>query len=280
MLIVDNNGCGQSLGHQTGGIKRPMNRLWFPSFRATRVWYRHYLVWRKTALASTVGSLGEPFLYLLGMGYGLGSFIGDVGDVSYLVYVAAGILASSTMHTATFEATYGGFTRMVQQKTYHAIIVTPVRVADVVAGEILWAASKSLYAGVAIFLVGRLMGAFPSSLAIWVLPVVFLAGLTFGSMAMVVTAMAPGYDFFLYYFTLVITPMLLFCGVFYPISSLPPMVQHVAAFLPLTHVIALIRPLATGQPLEAAAVHLVSIVLYTLASYFVAAHLVRRRIII
>ncbi|MBF0107551.1 MAG: ABC transporter permease [Magnetococcales bacterium] len=251
-----------------------------PSAGFVQVWLRHFMVWRKTAAASLAGSLGEPFLYLLGLGYGLGRFVGSIGEMDYLVYLASGILAGNSMNSATFEAVYGGFTRMTRQNTFHAMLATPLRVADVVAGEVAWSATRSLFSGVAILAVGVGLGAFSPSGALAALSVVLLSGIAFGAMAMVVTAISPGYDFFLYYFTLVTTPMFLFCGVFYPVTALPSFVQSLVTLLPLTHVVALLRPLATGTLPEAAAIHLAVIGAYALVSFILAVFLVRRRIIV
>lgn len=257
---------------------------YLPNRGCLRVWQRHFLVWRKTSLASLVGSLGEPLLYLLGMGYGLGKLVGNINGGDYLFFVTAGILAANSMNTATFEVIYGGFTRMTRQNTFHAMITTPLRVVDVVAGEVLWAASKALIAGTAIFLVGSLLNAFPVQLPeqatlLLTLPVVFLSGLMFAAMGMVITAIAPSYEFFLFYFTLVTTPMILFCGVFYPVQTLPEMVQHVVVFLPLTHVIQLIRPLASGLIPETPLLHITVLIMYACSAFVLAVTLVKKRIV-
>ncbi|MEO5377257.1 MAG: ABC transporter permease [Magnetococcus sp. DMHC-6] len=258
------------------------NRInaFFPSTRFFPVWRRHFLVWRKTALASLVGNLGEPILYLLGMGYGLGRFVGTLEQLPYLLYVASGILAVSSMNTATFESLYGAFTRMTRQNTFLAMLTTPLQVADIVAGEVVWAATKALFAGMAIFIVGSFLEAFPAKTALLALPVVFLSGLAFSSLAMVVTAVAPSYEFFLYYFTLVTTPMFLFCGVFFPVDSLPSWVQFLVTLLPLTHVIHLIRPLTTGLPLETPGLHLIILIIYIMGGFGLAVHLIKKRLLI
>ena len=253
---------------------------YIPSKLFFQVWRRHFLVWRKSAATSLMGTLGEPFLYLLGMGYGLGRFVGEIEGISYLVYITSGILAASSMNTATFEALYGGFTRMTRQNTFQAMLATPLRVADIVAGEVGWGATKALISGLAIFLAGNLLGSIPSQTAFLVLPVVFLSGMVFTSMALVVVALAPNYDFFLYYFTLVTTPMFLFCGVFYPIDSLPETAQMVAAHLPLAHVVALIRPLTIGIPLENPAFHIISLLIYGAVTFFLAVQLLKKRLIV
>ncbi|MBF0283976.1 MAG: ABC transporter permease [Magnetococcales bacterium] len=251
----------------------------FPTRRFVQPWRRHFLVWRKTFAASLMGSLGEPLLYLLGLGYGLGKFIGEVEGVPYLFYLAAGILAGNSMNAATFEALYGGFTRMTRQYTFHAMLATPLSVADVVAGEIAWAASKSLISGSAIYLVGVGLGIFSPWQGLAALPVVFLSGLVFASLAMTVTAISPNYEFFMYYFTLVTTPMFLFCGVFFPADGLPQAVQGVVQLLPLSHVAALIRPLSAGVVPEDAWMHLSALAGYFVVAGSLAVRLVQRRMV-
>ena len=216
----------------------------------------------------------------MGMGYGLGRFVGEIDGVAYLVYLTSGILAASSMNTATFEALYGGFTRMTRQNTFHAMLATPLGVADIVAGEVIWGATKSLISGLAIFIVGHILGSITSETAFLVLPVVFLSGLVFTSMALVVVAIAPNYDFFLYYFTLVTTPMFLFCGVFFPVDSLPQTAQAIANMLPLAHVVSLIRPLAIGLPLENPLFHIAVLALYAALTFFLAVRLLKKRLIV
>ena len=248
--------------------------------RALAVWHRNFLVWRKLAVASMVGNFGDPFLYLLGLGYGLGMFIGEMSGIPYMAFLASGILCSSAMNTATFESTYSVFTRMTQQFTWDGMLATPLSIPDIVAGEMLWAATKSLIAGTAIFIVAGLLGGIQSwETAILALPVVLLAGLCFASLGLVVCMLSPSYDFFLYYFTLAVTPMFLFCGVFYPITALPEPVQMFAQALPLTHAVDLIRPLLTELPLQAAWLHIGVLIAFTAGGYLLAVRLARRRLL-
>ena len=98
--------------------------------------------------------------------------------------------------------------------------------------------------------------------------------------ALAVSAVAPSYDFFSYYMTLVITPMFILCGVFYPITSMPEVVQHAVLALPLTHAVALVRPLVTGAPVEFPLVHLAVLAGFAASGFYVAVALVRRRFIV
>lgn len=247
---------------------------------AIAVWHRNILVWRKLIGPAIVMNFGEPALYLLGLGYGLGFFIGEMGDLPYLSFLASGIVASSAMTTATFEGMYSVFTRMVTQRTYEAILATPLEVDDILAGEMLWCATKSVFSGAAILAVATLLGVVSDWQALWAIPVVFLVGLTFAGPAMIMSALASNYDFFNYYFVLIITPMFIMCGVFYPISTLPEAIQGFVQLLPLTHAVALTRPLVTGQALSQPLLHLAVLIGYATVSYYIAVVLVRRRLVI
>ncbi|MFQ5993546.1 MAG: ABC transporter permease [Acidiferrobacterales bacterium] len=248
--------------------------------RSLSVWKRNALVWRKLIGPSVVINFGEPLLYLLGLGYGLGLFIGQMAGMDYLTFLASGIVASSAMTTATFEGMYSVYTRMVPQRTYDAMLATPIEVDDILAGEMLWCATKSLISGVGILIVATLLGAVGDLRAVLALPIVFLIGLSFAGPAMVMSAMSPGYDFFNYYFTLVITPMFIVSGVFYPVTVLPEALQAFVQFLPLTHAVALVRPLVAGQPLTDVPLHLLVLLGYASVGYYVAVILTRRRLVV
>lgn len=241
------------------------------------VWRRNYLVWRKLALASMFGNLADPMIYLFGLGFGLGLMVGEVEGVPYIAFLAAGTVASSVMMSASFEAMYSGFSRMHVQRTWEAIMHTPLTLGDIVIGEIVWAGSKAVLSGVAIMLVAGLLGyaRFPSMLA--AVPVIALAGVAFASLAMVVTALAPSYDFFMFYQTLVITPMLLLSGIFFPLSKLPEPVQQAALALPLAHAVDLIRPAMLDRPMTEAPLHLAVLGAYAIIPFLACAGLFRRR---
>ncbi len=253
-----------------------------PRFRnaAFALWRRNTLVWRKLLGPSLLINFGEPFLYLIGLGYGLGLFIGEMTGMPYLTFLASGILASSPMNTASFEAMYSVYTRMIPQRTYEAILTTPMEVADILVGEMLWCATKAVINGAAILAVAALLGAVAGWQALWVLPIQFLVGIAFAGPALVMSSLARGYDFFNYYVTLLITPMFVLSGVFYPVSSLPAALQGVVQFLPLTHAVDLIRPLVAGQPVTDVALHLGVLAAYGIVGYLVAVKLVRRRLLV
>jgi lipooligosaccharide transport system permease protein len=247
--------------------------------RLLPVWRRNFLVWRKLAVPSMLGNLGDPLIYMLGLGYGLGAFLPQVGGVPYIVFLAAGTVCFSVMNSATFEALYSSFSRMHVQKTWDSILNAPIALDDVVAAELAWCAAKSFLSGLAIMIVIWVLGLTSSALTLWVLAAVPLIGLAFGALALIATALSPSYDFFMYYFTLFVTPMGMLCGVFYPIDALPAALQAVSWVLPLTHATELVRPLILGRIPEHAVLNVAVLLAYALAGFYAAMILFRRRLL-
>lgn len=181
--------------------------------------------------------------------------------------------------SASFEAMYSAFSRMHVQKTWDAILNAPLTLDDVLFGELVWAASKSFLSGCAVLIVAAVLGLIPSPLALAVIPLIFLTGLAFAGLGLIMTALSPSYDFFMYYFTLCVTPMMLLCGVFFPLYELPVAAQWAAQLLPLTHAVALARPLVSGEVPPAWALHIAVLALYAVASAYLALALSRRRLL-
>jgi len=250
------------------------------SLRFTAVWRRHFLVWRKLAIPSILGNLADPLIMLFGLGYGLGSVLGNISGTSYFAFLAGGFLGTATMYAATFEALFSAFSRMHVQKTWEAIVNAPMTLDDVLAGEWTWAATKALSAGLCMLAVVAVVGyaSFPHSLA--AIPVLALIGLAFGGLGLCVNALATGYDFFSYYMTLLLTPMMLLSGVFFPIEQLPAAVRFIAQALPLYHGIELVRPLLAGGWPADVLVHLAVLAAYAVGGFYVATVLTRRRLLL
>lgn len=247
------------------------------SLRALAVWRRNFLVWRKLALPSLLGNLADPMIYLFGLGYGLGGLLPQIEGVPYIAFLAAGTVCASTMNAASFEALYSAFARMHVQRTWEGIMNAPISLDDVLAGECLWAAAKASLSGAAILAVIWALGYVASPLALWALPAIFLTGLCFAALGLIVTAVSPSYDFFMYYFTLFVTPMVLLCGVFFPVDQLPAFVQSAAAWLPLWHSVALIRPLIFGELPANPLLNIAALSAIAVLAFWIAAGLARRR---
>lgn len=250
-----------------------------PSLRFVHIWRRNRLVWTKLAIPSMLGNLADPMLYMLGLGYGLGAMMPEVVGLSYIAFLAAGTVCSSTMMSASFEAMYSSFSRMHVQRTWDAIMNAPVSLDDVVLGEAIWAASKAFLSGAAVLLVATALGLVTSVLALWVLPIVFIAGLVFAGLGLIMTTLSPSYDFFMYYFTLAITPMMLASGVFFPLEQLPVWLQAVSQALPLTHAVALVRPLMNDVVPASILTHVLVLLAYAVLACYVALVLARRRLL-
>jgi lipooligosaccharide transport system permease protein len=243
------------------------------------VWYRDFLSWRRYVASFVVSALGGPIFYLVAIGYGVGRFVGDFGGVDYATFLAPGLVATAAMNSASFEATFGAYTRMAEQDTYTAILATPCSVADVVAGDTLWAATKAVFAVVFVVLVVAVLGLMRGPWLPLLLPLGFVAGLAFGALGMVVTALARSYQFFEYYFTLGISVMFVFSGVFYPIDTLPGWAQALASLLPLTHAVAAARLVAAGTLGGALVAHVAVLAAIAALSYALATRLVDRRLL-
>lgn len=250
-----------------------------PSWRFIPVWRRNFLVWRKLALPSMLGNLADPMIYMLGLGYGLGTLLPSIGGVPYIAFLAAGTVCFSTANSATFESLYSAFSRMHVQRTWDAILNAPLTLEDVVLGELAWAASKSFLSGLAILMVIWALGLAASLVSLWTLAVIPLIGLAFAALGLAVTAVSPSYDFFMYYFTLFITPMAMLSGVFYPIEAMPVPLQWFTQLLPLTHATQLVRPLLFGEVPDHIVLHIVALFAYAAAGLYAALKLFRRRLL-
>ncbi|HKY60920.1 MAG TPA: ABC transporter permease [Gemmatimonadota bacterium] len=246
---------------------------------STRVWSRNFESWKDFAAASLVGTLAEPLLTLFAIGFGLGRLVEPIGGQSYVAFLAPGLLASTAMTASAFETTFGSFTRLTEQGTYEAIVRTPISVGEVVAGDILWGASKSVLGAGFVLALMWILGLTATPLSVGTLPMAFLVGLMFGALGMSYTALAPSYAFFNYFFTLVITVMYLFSGVFFPLDGLPPWAVGAAWCLPLTHAVIVIRALAAGELQPFLLVHLGIVAAFTAVAFPVATRLIRRRLI-
>jgi lipooligosaccharide transport system permease protein len=249
------------------------------SLRFVPIWQRNFLVWKKLAVASVLGNIADPLITLIAFGYGLGSLLHNVDGIPYIHYLASGSICMSIMMASSFETLYSAFSRMHVQKTWDALLNAPLDLDDVVLAEALWAATKALFSGIAILGVMFMLGIGLHPHVLLVLPLLFLIGMTFASLGLVVNAVAHGYDFFTYYFTLVLTPMIFLSGVYYPTAQLPVWLQAISHMLPLTAAVDLVRPLILGEWPDAPLVNLGILFLYCMGGFYAATILTRRRLL-
>ena len=267
----------------SGPTPRRLSRWRAPqlTLRFWPVFLRNLLVWRKLAIPSLLGNIAEPLMWLVAFGYGMGALVGkitvDGQPVPYILFLASGSICMSAMQAASFEALYSAFSRMHVQKTWDGIMNAPVGLDDIVLAEMLWAAFKALFTVTAILgvMLALNISHSPKMLLAW--PILLGVGITFSSMARVFNAMAKGYDFFTYYFTLFLTPTMFLSGVFFPLDQLPAPVRVVADWLPLSNAVALVRPLFMDQWPRDALHHGSVLLAYAVVSFWVALALTRKR---
>jgi len=223
------------------------------SYRVWKVWRRNFDVFTKTITVNFFPSLLEPILYLLAFGLGLGGYITSVLGQPYLVFISPALIAIAIMNGSFFECTFASFVRMYFQKTFDAIVATPVSVEEVVAGELLWGATRAtINATIVLTVIGvvslTIKPLIFTPLFLLAVPLAFFGGLMFSSIAMCFTAAAPNIDFFNYPSFLFLTPMFFLCGTFFPLTKFPLAAQGVAmAVLPLTQVVNISRGIISGK---------------------------------
>jgi lipooligosaccharide transport system permease protein len=250
------------------------------SYRLWLVWRRNFDVFMKTYMVNFVPPLVEPLIYLVGLGFGLGSFVRPQEGLRYIVFIAPALVAVSMMYSSFFECTYASFVRMYYQKTFDAIIATPVNLDEVIAGEILWGATKSLINSTIVLAVIFIFGFIASPLFLLIPPLSFLIGILFASIAMCFTAIIPNIDSFNYPSFLYITPMFILSGTFFTITGLPPALQVFAkVFFPLTHAVALSRGLALGRINAGLLVNFGWILIATPVFFVIGINLMKKRLI-
>lgn len=264
-----------------------MGAIRLPSPRgAFRVWQRNITIFGKYWKSIMFPNFVEPLLYLAALGLGLGAFIraGGIEGQSYIQYIAPGLLASNAMFAASFESTFNTFVKLKFDHVYDGIITTPVNPEDVVVGEYLWAGTRAALYGSAFLLMLALLGwgfgepLITSFWAILIPPTLFLIGIMFSVLGTLFTSLIDRIDLYAYYFTLVITPLFLFSGIFFPVEDFPAPVPQVAWFTPLYHAVNVCRELATG-PSAGTLVDAAWIFVFTGVLALVPVQIMRRRLI-
>ena len=193
------------------------------SYRIAYVFLRNLYSYKRFIVPTFLVSLVEPLFYLITFGVGMGAYMGAFGGKPYLDFLVPGVLVSAVMMSASFECLYGTYIKIVHEKVYDSLVATPVSADEAVAGDIVWGSFRGFISGSLMMTVALAMGVAPASPGGLVLLLVFMVfiGVLFGSLAMIVTSVAPSFDFFSYYTELVVTPMLFFSGVFFPLDQLP-----------------------------------------------------------
>jgi len=251
------------------------------SYRIYYVFLRNLISYKRFILTTFLVSLGQPFFYLITFGIGMGAYMGAFGGRSYLYFLVPGVLTSSVMMSAASECMYGTFVKMIHEKLYDSLIATPVSVEDAIAGDIVWGTFRGLISGVLMLLVAILMGIFPVSIVNLILLLILMVfvGILFASLSMIVSAFAPNFDFFSYYTELVLTPMLFFSGVFFPLDKFPAWMKTLALFMPLTHAVNISRSVFLGTYSRELILNFFVLFIIEIAAFFAGIMLMKRRLI-
>ena len=253
---------------------------------AFRVWQRNVTIFRKYWKSILFPNFVEPMLYLGALGLGLGAFIqrGGIEGQSYIQYIAPGLLASNAMFAASFESTFNTFVKLKIDRIYDAIITTPVNAEDVVVGEYLWAGTRATLYGSGFLLVLTGIGIvfdeplITSPFALLLPFMLFCIGFMFSVMGTLFTSLIRRIDLYAYYFTLVVTPMFLFSGIFFPVERFPAPFPQIAWLTPLYHAVNVCRELARGPGLGVL-VDVAWILVFTCLLALVPVQIMRRRLI-
>jgi len=215
---------------------------------ALAVWRRNAAMYKKTWKWNILPNFFEPVFYLFSIGIGVGAYISQMGGTSYLAFIAPGLVCVAAMNGASFEVTYNIYVRLVFEKTYDAMLTTPIEPDDVLVGEILWAVTRSCVYGGCFFVVLMLFGLTPLPSSLAVIFVIPMTGLLFAAIGMVFSLRIPNIDMFSFYFTLFLTPLFLFSDVFFPLKErLAGAWLWVAEALPLLHPVRLARASFRGE---------------------------------
>ena len=215
---------------------------------ALAVWQRNFAMYRRTWKLNILPNFFEPILYLASIGIGVGAYVDQMGGMSYVAFLAPGLVAVSAMNGASFEVTYNAFVRLNFEKTYESMLTTPVQPEDLLAGEILWAVTRASIYGGCFFLVVAAVGLAPLPSSLWALPAIPLTGLVFAALGIAFALRVRTIDLFSFYFTLFLTPLFLFSDVFFPLEErLAGGWLAVAEALPLLHPVRLMRAAFRGE---------------------------------
>ncbi len=205
------------------------------------VWSRHFKVYSKNLISNMLPPLLEPFIFLAGIGLGLGRYIDKMDGVPYVRFLLTGLLVSASMFTSAFECTYGTFIRMKFDKVYHVMLGSPISATSLMTGELLWASTKGLVFTLSVLFVGYISGIFVLGEAL-IAPILgFLNALMFASMGLVITSLVKSINHFTFFFTGLLSPMFFFAGVVFPLQELPESLQIISEIMPLTHPIRIVR---------------------------------------
>ncbi|HET9416152.1 MAG TPA: ABC transporter permease [Candidatus Limnocylindria bacterium] len=234
---------------QPGALATAWARIW----RARRLVERNVMVYRHQWII-IVSGVFEPIFYMIGIGIGIGGIVGDIPpafvggrtDVSYLAYVAPALLATAAMNGAVFETIFNVFFKLNYAKTYEGVLATPMGITEIALGEMMWALMRALLYAVAMFVIMLVTGLILSPWGVLMVPAALLVAAAFSAAGLAGTSYLRTVNDFDVPMGLIVMPMFLFSGTFFPIDIYPKPLQWFMQVNPLFHSISLIRGLSTG----------------------------------
>ncbi len=244
-----------------------------------KMWERDRRAFRKVFWVSMVPTFFGPLILMLSLGTGVGTLVSSVQGLTYQQFIAPGLLASSAMLGATYSCTYDCFVRLKYQKVYDAILATPLNIEEIVTGELFWGATRGLLGAGAFLLVITAFGLAKSPLALATLPLLFIVGLMFAVLGMTFTALISDVSLFTHYFTMFVTPLFLFSGIFFPVQNLPSWAAGLIEATPLLHCVRATRCLLNSQVTGQFWWDILYVLAVTLIFFMASIYLMRRRIV-
>jgi len=243
------------------------------------MWQRNRDVFFRLWKSIAPGFMIEPIILLVALGFGFGAFMGVIDGNSYMEYIVPGLVGSYAMTTAVFECSYGVYFRMEYRRTYDSILTTPLNVEDIIGGEILWGATRSLITAVIILIVATMFQLIPSFWVVLAPVVAVIEGIMFASVTIVFTSLVPSVYSFNYFFTLFIAPVTFLSGAFFPLDSMPEIVGIIGSVMPLTPAVEIVRSLVNGQFESGFILSIGYLLLLTVVFFLLAVLTMRRRVI-
>jgi len=243
--------------------------------RISSIWYRHIRVYNSSFFSNALPPFLEPLIFLVGLGLGFGSYIQDMGSVNYLLFLASGIIVTSSMYTAAFECTYGTFIRLEFDRVYDGMLGAPISPNNLILGEILFAGTKGLFFSLAVLMVTWVAGIIDYPLSFMATLIGFICGIMFATLSLLITSFVKNINHFNFYFTGLLSPMFFFSGAVFPLENLPQAMQWVAEAIPLTHVVRMARAFCIPGQLD---LYLLNDLLYCTVFIMLTGYLAIRRI--
>lgn len=224
-------------------MKNTTDRFFLHLYNSMTVWNRNFIQFKKTWSVSLFWILIEPTLYLVALGYGVGSYIPKMNGVSYIDFYFPALLCVSSMMVAFFETTYANYSKLTYQNIYNTMVLTPLEPFEIVLGEVFWGATKGLFSAFGVAFVATFFGIVDLAKMIPVFGILFVSSFLFASIGMIVTSIVKNYDQIIYPTSGFIVPMSLFSGTFFPIDQLPVFIKFSTYLLPLSHTVSAVRTL-------------------------------------